>query len=87
MFATPQYRDEKVLTVSCRPDYLSKRALGQQVKGLSYCGDKSCAFEGKVQTGDFEDSTFCGVVGGKPLLSLALRKFKRFHHNVDGFVT
>ena len=68
------------------PTIFRNEPFGQQVEGLSHCGDKSCVFERKVQTGDFEDSTFGGVVSGKPLLSQALRKFKRLDCNVDGFV-
>ena len=34
---------------------------------------------------DFEDSTFCGAVGGKPFLAKRLRKFKNFHCQVAHF--
>ncbi len=36
--------------------------FGKHVKGLSHCGHKSYAIEQKVQTDDFEDSTFRSVV-------------------------
>jgi hypothetical protein len=68
------------------PTIFLKKPFGQQAEGLSHCGDKTCAVERAVQTEDFEDSTFCVVVSGKPFLSKALRKFKRFHRNVDDFV-
>jgi len=34
----------------------------EAVEGLSYFGDKSCVVEAKVQTDDFQDSTFFRVV-------------------------
>jgi hypothetical protein len=49
-------------------------------------GAKSCAVEAAVQTDDFEDTTFCRVVGGKPLLTKGLRKFKHFGRQLGRFV-
>src|SRR5690606_2039046 len=68
------------------PTFLRNEPFGENVEGLSYCGYKTYAVERPVQTDDFEDATFGGVVGRKPLLPQALRKFKRFHRNVDDFV-
>ena len=52
--------------------------FGEDVEGLSYCGDKTYAFEPKVQTDDFEQLTFCLRISTKPFLFQGLRKFKRF---------
>src|SRR5690606_1060758 len=42
------------------------------------CGDKSCVFEHAVQKHDFEDPTLRSVIGGKPLITKGLQKFKSF---------
>ena len=57
--------------------FLRKKPFDENVERRSHCGDKSCAVERAVQTHDFEDSTLCIVVGGKPLLAKRLRKFKQ----------
>ena len=71
---------------SCRPDYFSKRALRQARRRAFSLWDKSYVVERPVQTDDFEDSTFCGVIGRKPFRSKVLRKFKRFDRDIGGFV-
>ena len=43
--------------------------FGQQVEGLSPFRDKTYAIELPVQTHDFEDLAFCGVVRRKPTLA------------------
>lgn len=62
------------------------RHLGQQVEGLSHFRDKSYADELPVHIEDFENSTFGDIICRKPLHPQVLRKFKRFHGDVDGFV-
>ena len=71
---------------SCRPDFIDKKPFGENVEGLSHCGDKSYVVETAVQTDDFEDSTFCVVIGRKPFAAKGLRKFKHFDCQVGVFV-
>ena len=49
------------------PTIFQKKPFGENVEGLSHCGDESCVIESAVQKHDFEDSTLCSVIGGKPL--------------------
>ena len=67
------------------PTIFQTKPFGQQVEGLSHCRDKTYVIESPVQTDDFKDSTFGGVVRCKPLISQGLRKFKRFDGNVERF--
>jgi hypothetical protein len=61
------------------PTFFRKKPFGENVEGRSHCGDKSCAVERAVQTRDFEDSTLCAIIGGKPLLlPECLRSSKTF---------
>jgi len=61
------------------PTFFRNEPFGENVEGLSHFGDESCAVERAVQTHDFEDSTLCIVVGGKPLLlPTCLRSSKTF---------
>ena len=68
------------------PTFFRKKPFGQNVEGLSYFRDESYAVERAVQTHDFEDSTLCVVIGGKPLLAKRLRKFKHFGRQLRRFV-
>jgi hypothetical protein len=47
------------------PTRRDKKPFGENVEGLSYCGDESCVIKAAVQKDDFEDPTFCGVIGGR----------------------
>jgi hypothetical protein len=64
---------EKFNSRSVAPTFFRNEPYGENVEGLSYCGDKSCAVERAVQTHDFEDSTLGVVIGGKPLLAKRFR--------------
>ena len=66
--------------------FCRKKPFGQNVEGLSNCGDESCAVERAVQKHDFEDSTLCVVIGGKPLLPQCLRKFKNVRRQLGRFI-
>jgi hypothetical protein len=46
------------------PTIFRNKPFGQQVEGLSHCGDETCAFERAVQTEDFEDAALF-LVGGR----------------------
>jgi hypothetical protein len=48
------------------PTIFQIEPFGKHVEGLSHCRHKSYAVERKVQTGDFEDTTFGSVVSRKP---------------------
>jgi hypothetical protein len=54
------------------PTIFRNQPFGQNVEGLSDGGDKSYVIERAVQKDDFEDSTFCGIAGAKPLLPQGL---------------
>lgn len=45
-----------------------EKPFGENVEGLSNFRDKSYTVEAAVQKHDFEQTTFCHIVGGKPLL-------------------
>ncbi|MFO0825382.1 MAG: hypothetical protein U0792_20065 [Gemmataceae bacterium] len=66
------------------PTIYLEEPFGQLVEGLSHCGDKTYADELPVQTEDFEDSAFGGMIRRKPFLPQVLPKFKRFEG--DGLV-
>ena len=40
------------------------KPFGENVEGLSHCGDESYIIEAAIQKHDFEDSTLRGVIGG-----------------------
>jgi len=65
---------------------LDRRPFGEKSEGLSPFWDKSCVFEPKVQTDDFEYLSFDGVIRFKPFRRKALRKFKRFHREFRHFM-
>jgi hypothetical protein len=68
------------------PTFFRNEPFGENVKGLSHFSDETCAVEPAVQTDDFEDSTLCIVIGGKPLLAKRLRKLKHFGRQLGVFV-
>ena len=68
------------------PRLLSEmKPFGENVEGLSHCGDESYVVEPQVQTDDFEDTTLGGEICRKPFLTQLLREFKRQDGDV-GFV-
>ena len=68
------------------PTIFRIKPFGHQVEGLSPFRDKRYVVERKVQTQDFEYSSLRTEVRRNPSLPKALRKFKRFDRDVDGFV-
>ena len=68
------------------PTFLRNEPFGENVEGLSHCGDKSCVVERVVQTHDFDDSTLRIAISGKPFLAKGLRKLKHFGRQLGGFV-
>jgi hypothetical protein len=78
-FPTPDAGDKKFNSRLVAPTSFRKKPFGENVEGRSHGGDKSCAVERAVQTHDFEDSTLCAIIGGKPLLlPECLRSSKTF---------
>ena len=86
----PQQRRTRHVVRKCAspvaPTFFRKKPFGKNVEGLSYFRNESCAAERAVQTHDFEDSTLCIAIGGKPLLTKRLRKFKHFRRQLRSFV-
>lgn len=68
------------------PTFFRNEPFGENVEGLSHCGDKSYVVEHAVQKHGFEDAALRGVVGGKPLATKGLRKFKNFRRQLGVFV-
>ena len=68
------------------PTVFQKEPFGENVEGLSHCGDESCVIETAVQKHDFEQSPLCRVVSGKPLIVKGLREFKNFRRQLGRFV-
>src|SRR5579871_672015 len=80
-------RDRKVAGSNpVAPTFCREKPFGENVEGLSHCGDKSYAFEAAVQKDDFEDTTLRRVIGGNPLLPKRLRKFKNFRGQLRRFI-
>ena len=68
------------------PTFFRNEPFGENVEGLSHCGDESCAVEPAVQKHDFKHSTLCIVIGGKPLLANRFRKFKNARRQIRCFM-
>src|SRR5208283_512889 len=68
------------------PTVFREKPFGENVEGLSHCGDKSYAIETGVQKHDFEQSTLRDIIGGKPLLFKSLREFKNFRRQLGCFI-
>ena len=74
--STAESRKETHLGLSSNPvapTFFRNEPSGEHVEGLSYLRDESYAVECAARTHDFENSTLCVVVGGKPLLAKRLR--------------
>jgi hypothetical protein len=54
MFATHAWGAEVVGSNPAGPTIFSDQPFGEDVEGLSHCGDESYAFETAVQKHDFE---------------------------------
>jgi hypothetical protein len=54
----------------------------EDVEGLSYFRDESCADQLEVQTDDFKQPTLGAVIRRKPFLLQRLREFKRRQRNL-----
>ena len=60
------FRDQEVAGSNpVAPTILRNEPFGENVEGLSHCGDETYVIESAVQKDDFEDSTFRRVIGGK----------------------
>ena len=74
--ASENYRGRGSASPGSNPvasSFFRNEPSGEHVEGLSYLRDESYAVECAARTHDFEDSTLCVVVGGKPLLAKRLR--------------
>lgn len=85
-FPTLDTGDKKFNSRLVAPTIFRNKPFGEDVEGLFHFRAESYAVQGAVQTDDFEDAAFRGVVGGKRLLFQGLREVKHCHRQFGCFI-